>query len=211
MAVDKILKGMLDDFSRNTHFVDIADSKKYEYLVNKLVITKYAPEAFSDVGDIENVDVDVGDLFGIDAIAFVINGNLVFSKDDIEKYAISKRLDVEVIFIQTKTESDVNSGSVLKFSEAVKFFCDDIDKFKSNGEVLIGKNMDNLKYRDEIKNMDELITIINNAYNKHENNYYFKLFHNILYCTCMIRPLTREDRRQWRALKKRLKRSTRKY
>ena len=81
MAVDKILKGLLDNFTKNTIFDDLDDSKKYEYLVNKLVVSKYAPESFADLGDMENIDVDAGDLFGLDSIAFIVNGNLVFSKE----------------------------------------------------------------------------------------------------------------------------------
>ena len=130
MAVDKILEGMLSDFSANTIFADLGLSKKYEYLVNKLVVSKYAPDSFTDLGDMENVDVDAGNLFGLDAIAFIINGNLVFSKEDIAKYAVSKRLDIEIIFIQTKTENSVESGSLLRFTKAVKFFCKNIELLK---------------------------------------------------------------------------------
>ncbi len=47
-------------------------------------------------------DVDNGGGFGIDTIYFIVNGNIVTDKNEIENYAISKRLDVKIIFIQTK-------------------------------------------------------------------------------------------------------------
>lgn len=138
MAVDKILKGLLDNFTKNTIFDDLDDTKKYEYLVNKLVVSKYAPESFADLGDMENIDVDAGDLFGLDSIAFIVNGNLVFSKEDIEKYAISKRLDVEILFFQTKTESGIDAGAFLRFTKAVKIFCNGFEQLKgTKNEALL--------------------------------------------------------------------------
>ena len=145
MAVDKILKGLLDNFTKNTIFDDLDESKKYEYLVNKLVVSKYAPDSFADYGDMENIDVDAGDLFGLDSIAFIVNGNLVFSKEDIEKYAVSRRLDVEILFLQAKTEAGIDSGAFLRFTKAVKIFCNEFDQLKGtkNKALLNAKDIYN--------------------------------------------------------------------
>lgn len=109
MALNKILQGMLDDFKKDYIFEDLELSKEFEYFVNYLIISKYHPDAFSDKGDMDRVIVDEKSQFGLDAIAFIVNGNLVLGKDDILQYAKSKKLDVDILFIQTKTEENVIS------------------------------------------------------------------------------------------------------
>jgi hypothetical protein len=122
MALSTILTGMIKEFQNNKNYTSLSESKAYEYLVNYLVVSKLHPEAFSDPQDIESIDVDKGSQFGIDSIAFIVNDNLVISKDDIAIYSRSKNLDVKIIFIQTKTEDKYDSGSVLKTIAAVKSF-----------------------------------------------------------------------------------------
>ena len=95
-------------------------SKQFEYLVNYLVVSKFHPDAFSDKGDLERVVVDEKGQFGLDAIAFIVNGNLVLGKDDISIYAKSKKLDVDILFIQTKTEEKCDTGNLLKTIQATK-------------------------------------------------------------------------------------------
>lgn len=63
----------------------------------------------------------------MDAIAFIVNGNLVISKEDIEIYAKSKRLDVDIVFIQSKTEEKCETGDLLKTIQATKFFLNDFE------------------------------------------------------------------------------------
>ena len=83
MALNKVLEGMLNDFKKD-FLLEIPEiSKQFEYLVNYLVVSKFHPDAFSDKGDLERVVVDEKGQFGLDAIAFIVNGNLVLGKDDI--------------------------------------------------------------------------------------------------------------------------------
>ena len=93
MALSKILLGMLDDFKKDYLFEGMELSKEFEYLVNYLIISKFHPDAFNDKGDLDRVVVDKKSQFGLDAIAFIVNGNLVLGKDDIPIYAKSKKLD----------------------------------------------------------------------------------------------------------------------
>lgn len=122
MALNKILNGLVHSFSDKYSLQDFDESRLYEYLVNYLVISKFHPDAFSDPQDLRKVDVDSGSMFGLDAIAFIVNENLVLNKSDIEVYAKSKSLDVKVVFIQTKTEEKYDTGSILKTINAVKNF-----------------------------------------------------------------------------------------
>lgn len=153
MALSKILSGMVDEFRTKFDFGDMDEKKAYEYLVNYTLISKFHPEAFTDPQFLDNVDVDDGSTFGLDGIAFIINDNLVLSKDDISIYTKSKNLDVKILFIQTKTETDYDTGKILKTINATKSFLSDgnllphnsaIDNAKEIYEELF--NFNNSKY-----------------------------------------------------------------
>lgn len=142
MALNKVLEGMLNDFKKD-YLLEITDvSKQFEYLVNYLVISKFHPDAFSDKGDLERVVVDEKSQFGLDAIAFIVNGNLVLGKDDISIYAKSKKLDVDILFIQTKTEEKCDTGDLLKTIQATKNFLDNFDAItEKNSNILNAKEI----------------------------------------------------------------------
>lgn len=142
MALNKILQGMLNDFKKDYLFDSLGLSKEFEYFVNYLIISKFHPDAFSDKGDLERVVVDDKSQFGLDAIAFIVNGNLVLSKDDISIYAKSKKLDVDILFIQTKTEERCESGDLLKTIQATKYFFENFDAItEKNSNILNAKEI----------------------------------------------------------------------
>ncbi|MBE7004589.1 MAG: hypothetical protein E7425_09980 [Ruminococcaceae bacterium] len=124
MALDKILQGIVSDFQRK-YTLEGNESRIFEHIVNYITVAKYHPEAFNDAGDFESISVDKKGLFGIDGIAFVVNGNLVTSKNDISDYAKSKYLDVTMLVIQAKTEEKCESGDLLKTISATKSFLGD--------------------------------------------------------------------------------------
>ena len=119
-----ILQGMVSDF-KNKYALDGEPSKIFEHLANYITVTKFHPEAFCDAGDFKQLIVDKKGLFGIDGIAFVVNGNLVTSKDDIADYAKSKYLDVQILIMQAKIEEKCDTGDLLKTISAAKSFLGD--------------------------------------------------------------------------------------
>lgn len=135
MALNKILHGMVESFKEKSSFSDLDESKAYEYLVNYTIISKLHPEAFADPQFLELVDVDDGSTFGLDGISFIVNGNLVLSKEDISLYAKSKSLDVKIIFIQTKTEIKYDAGSISKTINAAKSFLGDRKLLPKNNSI----------------------------------------------------------------------------
>lgn len=137
MALNKILEGILKDFSEKYNLHDLEISKQFEYLVNYLLVSKYHPDAFSDKGDLDILAVDNKGQFGLDAIAFIVNGNLVLSKDDIKTYAKSNQIDVDIIFIQSKTSEKYESGELLKTIQATKYFLNDFDKITEKNENML--------------------------------------------------------------------------
>jgi len=124
MALNKILQGLVVDF-QNKFSLEGNTSKIFEHLANYITVTKFHPEAFCDKGDFEQLIVDKKGLFGIDGIAFIVNGNLVLSKNDIADFAKSKYLDVHILFMQSKIEEKCDTGDLLKTISATKSFLGD--------------------------------------------------------------------------------------
>lgn len=141
MALNKVLQGILSNFKKDFDLEDMEQSKAFEYLINYLLISKYHPEAFNDEDDIERIIVDKKSQFGLDAIAFIVNGNLVVSKEDIQFYTKNKKLDVEILFIQAKTEEKCDTGDLLKTVRATK-------NFINNFDAIIEKNSNILNARE---------------------------------------------------------------
>lgn len=124
MALNRILQGIVSDFKGKYSLVG-DESKIFEHLANYITVTKYHPEAFCDAGDFESLIVDKKGQFGIDGIAFIVNGNLVTSIDDIDVYAKSKYLDIQILIMQAKTEEKCEAGDLLKTISAAKSFLTD--------------------------------------------------------------------------------------
>lgn len=136
MALNKILQGMVNDF-QNKYSLDGNNSKIFEHLANYIIVTKFHPEAFCDAGDFKQLIVDQKSLFGIDGIAFVVNGNLVTSKNDIADYAKSKYLDVQILIMQAKIEEKCDTGDLLKTISAAKSFLGDRSLLNEHSPELI--------------------------------------------------------------------------
>jgi len=151
MALGKIIEGMLNDFRKDYIIDELGQDKAFEYFVNYLVVSKFHPDAFSgDKGYLERLVVDEKSQFGLDAIAFIVNGNLVLSKEDIKIYSQSKLLDVDILFIQTKTEEKIDTGDLLKTIQATKTFFEDFNALTEiNSNILNAKEI-----YDEIFNYD---------------------------------------------------------
>ena len=136
MALNKILQGMVKDF-QNKYSLEGDNSKIFEHLANYIIVTKFHPEAFCDAGDFRQLIVDKKGLFGIDGIAFVVNGNLVTSKKDIADYAKSKYLDVQILIMQAKIEEKCDTGDLLKTISAAKSFLGDRSLLTEHSPELI--------------------------------------------------------------------------
>jgi len=85
---NRILKGILDEFTDSFGIKKLDEAKQFERLVNYALLSKIDPDAFSDPNVFEQVDVDGGSTFGLDAFALFINDALVANEDDIEIHRI---------------------------------------------------------------------------------------------------------------------------
>ncbi|WP_295843537.1 AIPR family protein [uncultured Xanthomonas sp.] len=123
----RILSSYVEDFGKKSQIDGLPEYKQFEYFANYTVMSQVHPEAFSEVADLSDVDVDRDGTFGIDAIAVFVNKNLIKSTDEIDALAKSRNLDVDVLLVQAKTSKSLDSGEVLKFIEGSKGFLNNLD------------------------------------------------------------------------------------
>lgn len=149
MITNKILKGILDEFSRDFQLSGDKESKSYEKLVNYVTLSKVDPDAFSDIAIFDAIDVDKKSTFGIDTFALFVNDNLITKKSEIEPHRKIKRLDVKFVFIQTKSSSSIDAGEILKFTTAVKNFFSDQPAIELSAELKNAKELVNEIFKPE--------------------------------------------------------------
>lgn len=106
---DRIIASYLTDFIAEFGLRDLSEAEAFEYFVNYCVVSKHHPDAF------EPDDVAVGgsgDL-GLDGLGILVNDHLVSSREDVDhlKKAL-RRLDVQFIFVQSKTSPRFDAADV---------------------------------------------------------------------------------------------------
>lgn len=138
---NKILLGIMDEFSRDFQFADKEESKVFERLVSYVTLSKSDPDAFNDVSVFDLVDVDKASTYGIDTFALFVNDTLVTDKSSISVFAQAKRLDAKLVFIQTKRSTSFDTGEFLKFTSAVKNFLSDKPEIKYSEDLESAKEL----------------------------------------------------------------------
>lgn len=143
MIENKFLQGILAEFKNDFSLQQENESKSFEHLINYLVVTKLIPDAFSSITDLQDINVDAGSNFGIDGIAILVNNNLLTNKNDIEVYKKSRTLNVKIIFTQSKTSTNIDTGDLYKFMGAVQNFFSSSPGIELTDEVIYYKELYN--------------------------------------------------------------------
>ena len=163
---NKFIESNLQEFTVNNGLESLPEFKQFEHLSNYLTISKYHPEAFDSGEVFESVDMDAGSNFGIDGGAILINGNLMLNESDLLLYSKSKKLEVVIIFNQSKTSASFDSGEVAKLGSAVQNFFEDNPKIPLSQELVELKTLYN-----KVLNPDYIRMIDRKKYPKLELNF----------------------------------------
>ncbi|WP_273005119.1 AIPR family protein, partial [Leeuwenhoekiella blandensis] len=140
---NKFIESNLQEFAENNGLESLPEFKQFEHLSNYLTISKYHPEAFDSVEVFESVDMDAGSNFGIDGGAILVNGNLLLNESDLSLYSKSKKLELVLIFNQSKTSANFDSGDIAKLGTAVQNFFEENPKIPLSQELIELKNLYN--------------------------------------------------------------------
>ncbi|MFD4992366.1 AIPR family protein [Cellulosimicrobium cellulans] len=120
--MDRITKAALDSFVADEQLTHLDEATAFEYFSAFAILT---PKLYERIA-LEDVAVGDNSLPGIDAMAIVVNGALVPSKDDLDSILEnSGSLEVDFHFVQSKTSASFNGALMADFADEVRAFFQD--------------------------------------------------------------------------------------
>lgn len=130
---DPVIESYLRDFSAEYKKTHLPESDQFEHFVNYCVMAKHYTETF----DPDDVSIGGGGDLGIDGIGIFVNDHLVQAQTDIEYHKKNlRRLDVEFVFVQSKTSSSFDGGDIGTFLAGVRCFFDEMLPSTANADIL---------------------------------------------------------------------------
>ena len=133
--MDRVTKSLMYDF-RNQFDIpeNLKDEKLFEYFSCYTILANILDNSFLNVGDViessnnnDRYKVAVvngggGDL-GIDSLAIIIEGEIIYSIEELEEIFNDRKVDdVQVIFIQSKTSSKFEGNEIRNFGDGIYDF-----------------------------------------------------------------------------------------
>jgi hypothetical protein len=147
-SVDKITQGLLSEFSGEFDITALPEDTRFEHFAAWLTCRRHYSEATFDPGALVT---GKGDDTGIDAIAVIVNNNLVTDVDMVEDLlAVNGYLDVTFVFVQAERSPHFDSGKIGKFGFGVRDFFGD-GKLPANDAVQIYRDIMNALYDKSAK------------------------------------------------------------
>lgn len=117
--MDRITSSLLGEFSRDHSIEALPDDQRFERFAAYLSILPHLPETF----DTADVATGAGGDTGIDAIAIVVNGNLVTDAELVSELAESNGyLDATFIFVQAERSAAFEAAKIGSFGFGVADF-----------------------------------------------------------------------------------------
>ncbi|MDB5287332.1 MAG: hypothetical protein JWR05_2281 [Mucilaginibacter sp.] len=130
--MDKITKSLITELITNQELTSDGESKDFERLVNYSIVSNEYTKTF----DINVLTIGDGNDTGIDGLAIIVNGQLVESIEEIDDLLErNNKLEITYLFIQAKTSSNFDSGSINTFIFGVLDFFDDEPKLVRNSDI----------------------------------------------------------------------------
>jgi hypothetical protein len=118
MAMDRITKSLLDEFSRERDLSKLPEDKQFEHFAIYLTVQRFLSETL-DTYDPAGSGGDTG----IDGIAIIVNGSLVDDPDLIEEFVDRNGyLDVTFVFVQAERSAHFEASKMGVFLFGVEDF-----------------------------------------------------------------------------------------
>jgi cold shock CspA family protein len=130
---DRIVAAYLKNFTSQFGLADLSEAEAFEHFVNYCIISKHHPDPF------EPDDVSVGGTgdLGLDGIGILVNDHLVYARSDVDYFKKAlRRLDVQFVFIQSKSSAHFDAADIGTFLSGVRQFFVGQHAADANGKVL---------------------------------------------------------------------------
>lgn len=117
--IDPVLESYLKDFAKDYKKDHLDQPAQFEHFVNYCVMAKHYVEAFEP----DTVSIGGNGDLGIDGVGIFINDHLCLTPTDVDYFRKSlRRLDVEFVFVQSKTSSRFDVAEIGSFLSGVRHF-----------------------------------------------------------------------------------------
>jgi len=133
VALDQITRALVDEFLSDAGMSTSEDAAaNFERFVAFAVVSPHIDAAI----DYENVMTGSGGDTGLDAIAILVNGELITDLDEVERLAVSgATLDVHYVFAQAETATSFSTSKIGQITYGVKDFFAEIPTLQRNDIV----------------------------------------------------------------------------
>lgn len=119
VALDQITKALVDEFLDEAGMSSAGVAGDFEKFSSFVIVSPQIDAAI----DYENVITGSGGDTGLDAIAIVVNGELITDTDEVDALTASgTTLDVNYIFVQTETATSFSTSKIGQITYGVKDF-----------------------------------------------------------------------------------------
>lgn len=118
--MDRIIQSYMNSFLQSQQIEEKDLSKQFEMFASYCAVE----QIYADNYNLEDIIIGDGGDCGIDAVAIVVNGTFITSKEEIDDLLeINKKLsEINFIFVQAKTSANFNYGDMGTFGAGVKDF-----------------------------------------------------------------------------------------
>jgi hypothetical protein len=149
---DRIISSYINSFKSEYNLGEFKESDVFEHFINYCIISKSCAESFN----LDDVSTGGGGDNAIDGLGIIINGHLVSSTHEINDLTkMLGRIEVEFLFIQSKTSSKFDMGDIGNFLFGVKSFFADEPMTVMNERIVAMRELQKHVYKkslDFIKN-----------------------------------------------------------
>lgn len=132
--MDRIVQSYMESFLKSQEIEEKDQSKKFELFASYCAVEQIYTENYNPA------DIIIGDGgdCGIDAIAILVNGNMITSQEEIDDLLeINKKLsEISFIFVQAKTSANFDYGDMGTFGTGVKDFFSEYPQMVRNAAVV---------------------------------------------------------------------------
>lgn len=116
--MDRIIQSYMDAFLTSEQIEEKDQSRQFEMFASYCAVEQH----YSDTYDLADIITGEGGDCGIDAIAIIVNGTMITSKEEIDDLLeLNKKFsDISFVFIQAKTTAGFDYGDMGTFGAGVK-------------------------------------------------------------------------------------------
>lgn len=143
---DPVLASYLNEFAKNFNLAELNESELFEYFSAYCIYHR----DFSEYTNLRDVVVAGSNDTAIDSMGIFINDIPVTSNSQVDEISSKSRIEVDLVFIQSKTSRNLSAAEIGSFLQGVREFFS--TKFMpANEEVVIKRSLSDYVFSKSVK------------------------------------------------------------